>query len=70
MITNDFAYATFPFFFAGRVPMLKRKYRDTTFFKYVPASVILPKSAGSCGFRVNAMGWLFVAKVLSVMAGV
>ena len=41
MITNGFAYVAFLFFFAGVVSTLERKYKDTTFFKYVPTPVIL-----------------------------
>ena len=41
MITNGFAYLAFLVCFAGIVSSLERKYKDTTFFKYVPTPVIL-----------------------------
>ncbi|GAB1485264.1 hypothetical protein MASR2M79_03110 [Aminivibrio sp.] len=69
MITNGFVYATFLFFFAGIISTLERKYRKMTFFKYVPSSVILFKSARICGSRVSTIEGFSIAKVLSVMAG-
>ncbi len=36
MITNGFAYLAFLVCFAGIVSSLERKYKDSTFFKYVP----------------------------------
>ena len=41
MITNGFAYVAFLFCFAGVVATLEMKYKDTTFFKYVPTPVVL-----------------------------
>ncbi len=41
MITNGFAYLAFLVCFAGIISSLERKYKDTTFFKYVPTPVIL-----------------------------
>ena len=41
MITNGFAYLAFLVCFAGIVSSLERKYKDSTFFKYVPTPVIL-----------------------------
>lgn len=41
MITSGFAYFAFLVLFAGVVSSLERRYKDTTFFKYVPAPVIL-----------------------------
>lgn len=41
MISNGFTYFAFLVAFAGIVSTLERKYKDTTFFKYVPTPVIL-----------------------------
>ena len=41
MITSGFAYVAFLFCFAGVVATLEMKYKDTTFFKYVPTPVVL-----------------------------
>ena len=41
MITNGFTYVAFLFCFAGVVASLEMKYKDTTFFKYVPTPVVL-----------------------------
>lgn len=41
MITQGFAYFAFLFCFAGIVSTLEMKYKNSTFFKYVPTPVIL-----------------------------
>ncbi len=41
MITNGFTYIAFLFCFAGVVATLEMKYKDSTFFKYVPTPVVL-----------------------------
>jgi len=41
VITSGFAYVAFLFCFAGVVATLEMKYKDTTFFKYVPTPVVL-----------------------------
>ena len=41
MITDGFAYVAFLFCFAGVVATLEMKYKDTTFFRYVPTPVVL-----------------------------
>lgn len=41
MITTGFTYFAFLVLFTGIVSSLERKYKDTTFFRYVPTPVIL-----------------------------
>ncbi len=41
MIQNGFTFIAFLMFFAGIVIWLEAKYKDSKFFKYVPAIIII-----------------------------